>query len=85
MSSNSAPPDAVPEAALVADRAFAQDREFLTGAFGIQLPAPELGSQENFFRIDRAELEELANAVNQLGPEGDAIVAFARSYLQTDT
>jgi hypothetical protein len=68
-------------AAEAADLSFRDDRQFLFEEFGIRLPATDLAAQQDMFFIDERELDEIAAAVADLGPEGEAIVAFARRYL----
>jgi hypothetical protein len=68
-------------AAEAADLGFRDDRLFLFEEFGIRLPAVDLAAQQDMFCINDRELNEIAIATADLGPEGEAIVAFARRYL----
>jgi hypothetical protein len=68
-------------AAEAAEVAFREDRRFLADEFGIELPAPDLAAQKSQFRLDPAELQEIAEVTRDLGAAGEAIVAFARKYL----
>ena len=68
-------------AAEAADLGFRDDRLFLFEEFGIRLPTVDLAAQQDMFCINDRELNEIAIATADLGPEGEAIVAFARRYL----
>jgi len=53
-------------------------------AFGIRLPAIDPAAYEDMFFINRQDLEEIAQATRYLGPEGQALVEFARRYQRAD-
>jgi hypothetical protein len=71
-----------PDAGEIAGRSFMADREFLEDNYGIKLPArcPEL--EPNGFSIDREDLEYIADALRDLGPQAKAIVDIASRYLR---
>ena len=70
------------EAASDADLIFSADRKFLLDEFGINIPRPDIETQENMLFINKDELEEIEAVAQKFGSEGQKIVEIARLYLQ---
>lgn len=69
-------------AAEEADLVFHEDRRFLCEDLGVRLPTLESGDRQDMFFIDARELDDIRNAVRDLGSEGEAIIAFAGGYVR---
>jgi hypothetical protein len=70
------------EAAVEAERKFAQDRNFLRKQFGVAFPAPNLARIGNAFVVDGPELSEIADATSELGDLGAAVREEVSRYLR---
>ncbi len=71
-----------PDAAAAAEHHFSADREFLSRDCGIQLVAPQLGTQESMLFINADEFSDIILVAKELGPQGRKIIRFARQYLR---
>lgn len=70
------------EAAERAERSFKADRELLLRQFGVEIPVRDIATEQNEFRIDPCELEEIEAVASKFGPEGAKVVEFARQYVR---
>ena len=70
-----------PDAADVAERQFAADRQFLKDEFGMELVPPRRETRGNGLRIGADELAEIAAVAEDFGVDGEAIVNFATRFV----
>lgn len=60
---------------------FREDRIFLSKEFGIQLPTPQIGSQENMFFVDLDSFEYITDAVGS-EQQGKQILEIVSQYIR---
>jgi hypothetical protein len=69
------------QAAAAGEDRFQKDRRHLAETFGIEMPAPDLASKVNVFRIGEAEYLELAEAVDGTRDEIERYRAGLRAFV----